>query len=242
MLGGLVGFSLYSLNLPLFLIPFLSAVGVAAVGFAVERVAIYPAKQASATSLIIITIALSIILRSAAALLWGPRSFRIPEFFTGSYFRVLTFAVAPGYLLLMIVCVVTVGVIGLFLRKTKLGRCIRACSMDPLGAQIVGVSPGKMRMLSFLIAAGIGGMVGVLIAPIFYINSDIGLNFGIKGFCAAVMGGMGSIPGAIAGALIVGVSEAIGASLASSYKDIIAPLLMIIVLYIKPRGILGGRE
>jgi len=242
MLGGLVGFSLYSFHIPLFLIPFLSAVFVATVGVALERVAIYPAKGASATSLIIITIALSIILRSTAALLWGPHTFRIPGFFAPFTSKILTLGVSPNYLLLIVVCAITICVIGLFLRKTKLGRCIRACSMDPIGAKIVGVSPEKMRMLSFFISAGIGGMVGVLIAPVFYASSDIGLNLGIKGFCAAVLGGMGSIPGAIVGALIIGLLEAVGASLASSYKDIIAPLLMIFVLYLKPRGIVGGRD
>lgn len=241
MLGGLMGFSLYSLHLPLPLIPFVSAVTIAVVGVALERIAIRPAKQASVTSLIIITVALSIILRSTAALVWGPHTFRIPAFFTPATSGISAFVVAPDYLLLMVVCLVTVGVISLFLRKTKLGRCIRACSMDPVGARIVGVSPEKMRMLSFFISAGVGGMVGVLIAPVFYASSDIGLGLGIKGFCAAVLGGMGSIPGAIAGALIIGLSEAIGVSLASSYKDVIAPLIMILVLYIRPQGILGGR-
>ncbi|MCD6406526.1 branched-chain amino acid ABC transporter permease, partial [Candidatus Aerophobetes bacterium] len=117
-----------------------------------------------------------------------------------------------------------------------------ACSMDPTGARIVGISPEKMRMLSFSISAGLGGMVGVLIAPVFYANSDLGLNLGIKGFCAAVLGGMGNIPGAIVGGFIIGISEAMGASFASSYKDIIAPVLMLFVLYLKPRGILGGRS
>lgn len=237
MLGGLIGFSLYSIHLPLFIIPLISAGAVALVGVAVERIAIYPARKASPTSLIIITIAVSMILRSTAALVWGPYTFRIPGFSTFSLF-----SLPADYFLIIVVCIVSISTIGLFLKKTRLGRSIRACSMDATGARIVGVSPERMRMFSFFISAGLGGMIGVLIAPVFYASSDIGLNLGIKGFCAAVLGGMGSIPGAIAGGIIIGLSEAVGASVASSYKDIIAPLLMLFVLYIKPRGLIGGRD
>jgi len=242
MLGGLIGFSLYSTHLPLFLIPFLSAAVVASVGIVLERVAISPAKRASPTSLIIITIALSVILRSTAALVWGPHTFRIPSFFAHlpAGTQILFFDL--DYILIVGSCFVSIIILGLFLKRTRLGRALRACSMDPTGARIVGISPEKMRMLSFSISAGLGGMVGVLIAPVFYANSDLGLNLGIKGFCAAVLGGMGNIPGAIVGGFIIGISEAAGASFASSYKDIIAPVLMLFVLYLKPRGILGGRS
>jgi len=242
MLGGLVGFSLYSLHLPVPLVPFLSAVVVAFTGIATERVAICPARRASPTSLIIITIALSIILRSSAALIWGPYSFRIPGFSTAFPFKAVSGVVDPDYLLIIVVCFVSISLIGLFLKKTRLGRSIRACSMDAIGARIMGVSPEKMRALSFFISAGLGGLVGVLIAPVFYASSDLGLNLGIKGFCAAVLGGMGSIPGAVAGGIIIGLSEAVGASFASSYRDIIAPVLMLVVLYVKPKGIVGGRD
>ena len=241
-LGGLIGFTLYSLSVPLLAIPFFSALGVGLVGIAVDRLAISPAKRAPSTSLIIITIALSIILKSIAALVWGPNSFRLPSFFRKESISIFSIIVDPQYLLIMVVCMVSIGVLSLFLRKTKLGRSIRACSMDPVGARIVGVSPEKMRLISFCISAGLSGMMGTLIAPIFYISSEGGLNLGIKGFCAAVLGGMGSIPGAIAGGTIIGLSEAGGAYLFSSYKDIVAPLLMILVLYIRPQGILGGRS
>jgi branched-chain amino acid transport system permease protein len=243
-LGGLIGFTLYSLSVPLLVIPVFSALGVGLVGIAVDRLAISPAtaKKASSTSLIIITIALSILLKSVAALVWGPNSFRLPSFFRKESVSIFNIIIDPQYLLIMVVCMASVGGLTLFLRRTKLGRSIRACSMDPIGARIIGVSPEKMRLVSFCISGGLSGMIGTLIAPIFYISSEGGLNLGIKGFCAAVLGGMGSIPGAIAGGTIIGLSEATGAYLFSSYKDIIAPILMILVLYIKPRGILGGRS
>jgi len=240
--GGLIGFTLYSLNVPLLAISFFSALGAGMIGIAADRLAISPAKKASSTSLIIITIASSIILKSTAALVWGPNSYRLPSFFKKESISIFNIIVDPQYLLIMVVCMVSIGALTLFLKKTKLGRSIRACSMDPIGARLIGVSPEKIRLISFCISAGLSGMLGTLIAPIFYINPGGGLNLCIKGFCAAVLGGMGSIPGAIVGGTIIGLSETGGAYLFSSYKDIVAPLLMILVLYIKPQGILGGRS
>jgi len=228
--------------MPLIVIPPLSALLVGVVGITMERVAISPAGGASPTSLIIITIAISIVLKSAAALIWGPSSFRIPGFFSSSLIGLSGIIIDPQYLLIMGVCAGSIIILTLFLKKTKLGRSLRACSMDPIGVRIVGVSPEKMRMLSFIISGGLAGLIGALIAPVFYASSECGLNLGLKGFCAAVLGGMGSIPGAIAGGLIIGLAEAFGASVASSYKDVIAPVLMIIILYIRPRGIVGGRS
>jgi len=241
MLGGLIGYSLFSLKVPLFLIPPLAAASVALVGMLVERVAIFPAQNASPVSLIIITIAISIILKSAAALAWGPSHFRFPGFFETASFNASGLLIDPQYLLIMAVCAASIFTLNLFLKKTKLGRSLRACSMDIVGARIVGISPGKMRLLSFLISGAMAGLIGALIAPIFYASSDSGLVLGLKGFCASVLGGMGSIPGAIAGGLIIGIAEAFGAQFLSSYKDVIAPLLMILVLYVRPKGILGGR-
>lgn len=242
MLGGLIGYTLYSLRIPLGLIPLFSALLVGVVGVAMDKLAISPARGASATSLIIITIAISIILKSLAALIWGPSSFRIPGFFGSNFITLYGMLVDPQYLLIMGVCAGSIVTLNFFLKSTKLGRSLRACSMDPVGVRIVGVSPEKMRMLSFVISGGLAGLIGALIAPVFYASSEGGLNLGLKGFCAAVLGGMGSMPGAIAGGLIIGLSEAFGASVASSYKDVIAPILMLIVLYIRPRGILGGRS
>jgi branched-chain amino acid transport system permease protein len=242
MLGGLMGFSLYSLGIPILAVPVIAALGVALVGIIMDRVAISPASGASPTSLIIITIALSIVLKSMAALIWGPYSFRIPDFFPNAVISISAISIDPQYLLVIVVCGISIVTLALFLKKTRLGRSIRACSMDPVGATLVGVSPQRMRMLSFCISGGLGGMIGTLITPILYASSDCGLSLGLKGFCAAVLGGMGSIPGAVTGGIIIGLAEAMGASVASSYKDVIAPLLMIIILYMRPQGILGGRS
>lgn len=241
MLGGLLGFTLYSLGIPIWAVPVIAALGVAGVGIILDGVAIRPASGASPTSLIIITIAISIVLKSTAALIWGPDSFRIPDFFPNAVIGSSAIRIDPQYLLVMVVCGLSILTLSLFLKKTRLGRSIRACSMDPIGATLVGVSPHRMRMLSFCISGGLGGMIGTLITPIFYARFDCGLSLGLKGFSAAVLGGIGSIPGAVAGGIIIGLAEAMGASVASSYKDIIAPILMILVLYVRPQGILGGR-
>ncbi|MCD6231005.1 branched-chain amino acid ABC transporter permease [Candidatus Aerophobetes bacterium] len=241
-LGGLIGVALYSIKIPLLFIPLLSALVVGIVGITLERIAISPAKKASPTALIIITIALSIILKSTANLIWGSRSYKLPSFFRKDFINLTNITMDPQYLLIMGICAISIIILTLFLRRTRWGRSLRACSMDPIGARIVGVSPEKMRSISFCISAGLSGMIGTLIAPIFFINSDYGLNLGLKGFCAAILGGMGNIPGAIAGGFIIGLSETMGAFLFSTYKDIVAPLLMIIVLYMRPRGIMGGRD
>ena len=242
MLGGLVAVSLYGAGIPLIVIPALAAVGVALIGAGVERVAIRPARTASTSSIIIITIAVSMVLRSGAALIWGPHDARIPGFFGDRTVHWGAMMWEPQYLVLLAVCGISVLGLRLFLRRTRWGRAIRACSMDPVGARLVGITPGRMRLVSFIISAGLGGMVGALVAPIFHASADSGLGLGIKGFSAAVLGGMGSVPGALAGALIIGLSEAASASVISAYKDVIAPVLMIMILYLQPEGILGGRR
>ena len=128
----------------------------------------------------------------------------------------------------------------LFFKLTKTGTAMRATAQSQTAARLMGVSVTYIFSLTWAISAAIGGVAGVLIAPINYVQVQMGIGILIKAFAAAVVGGFGSLPGAVLGGLLVGVVESLGAGYVSgTYKDIYAFILLIVVLMVKPSGILG---
>lgn len=119
---------------------------------------------------------------------------------------------------------------------------MRAVSYNQLAAQLLGIGLKRTMLLAFLISAALGGIGGVVLAPITYTNFDIGTTMALKGFTAATLGGLGSVGGALAGGLVLGVAEALAAGYVSSaYKDAVAFLVLIAVLFVRPQGIFGAR-
>ena len=128
-----------------------------------------------------------------------------------------------------------------FFRRTRLGKAMLATSHNRLAAQLVGIDVDRVLFASFGLAAGLGAVAGVLIAPIAFTAYDAGIMLGLKGFAAAILGGLGSFPGAIAGGLTLGLLESIGAGYVSSaYKDAIAFVIILGVLFVRPDGLLGA--
>ena len=128
-------------------------------------------------------------------------------------------------------------------RRTWLGRAMRASSENPRAALLMGISPKNMSTVAFAMAGAMGGLAGALIAPIASANYDSGLFFGLKGFSAAVLGGLGSPVGAVLGGLLLGLIESFTAGyLSSSYKDALALTLLILMLLLRPSGLLGSKE
>ena len=128
-----------------------------------------------------------------------------------------------------------------FFRRTVLGKAMLATSYNPLAAQLVGIDIKKVLFASFGLAAGLGALAGVLIAPITFTSHEVGIMLGLKGFAAAILGGLGSFPGAIVGGLVLGLLESLGAGYVSSaYKDVLAFVLILVVLFFRPDGILGA--
>jgi len=244
MLGGLlmVFFTLV-LKLPM-AIGFLATVLVVTViGALFERLAIHPLKNASLITLIIITLAGSILFRGIAMFLWGKDPYVLPSFGSEQPIQLWGAAIQPQILWVLGITVFVVLGITFFFKRTLVGKAMTACAFNPLAARLVGINVRKMVLISFGVSAALGAVAGVIITPITLMEYDRGPLLALKGFSAAVLGGLGSPPGAIAAGFLIGLLESLGAGLISSgYKDAIALFVLLLVLWIKPTGLFGSRE
>jgi len=244
MLGGLlmVFFTLV-LKLPM-AIGFLATVlAVTAIGALFERLAIHPLKNASLITLIIITLAGSILFRGIAMFLWGKDPYVLPSFGSEQPIQLWGAAIQPQILWVLGITVFVVLGITFFFKRTLVGKAMTACAFNPLAARLVGINVRKMVLISFGVSAALGAVAGVIITPITLMEYDRGPLLALKGFSAAVLGGLGSPPGAIAAGFLIGLLESLGAGLISSgYKDAIALFVLLLVLWIKPSGLFGSRE
>jgi len=138
---------------------------------------------------------------------------------------------------------VVVIILAGFFNFTMLGKAMRACAVNPTAASLVGISVKKMVLLSFALSAALGATAGIIITPIALMEYDRGAILALKGFAAAVLGGLGNGVGAVVAGLLIGILESLGAGLISSgYKDAIALLVLLLVLFVKPSGIFGVSE
>ncbi|MBW1981607.1 MAG: branched-chain amino acid ABC transporter permease [Deltaproteobacteria bacterium] len=244
MLGAMVMITLSGVNgLPVWLCFILAVSVVTLVGMVLERLAIRPVKSASAISLIIITVGASIFLRGVAMMLWGKDSLGLQPFTGERPIRIAGAALTPQSLWVLGITVLVMVALQFFYKKTITGKAMRACSFSKRGACLVGIGVNRMVLLSFGLSAAMGAAGGIVIAPITMCGYDMGTMLGLKGFCAAVLGGLGSSPGSIAGGFLLGILEAMGAGLISSgFKDAIAFAILLIMLFIRPSGLLGQGE
>jgi branched-chain amino acid transport system permease protein len=242
MIGGMATASFIDTGLPLPLSVVL-AVGLAAcVGLALEKLAVEPARGASVVTLIIITIGASILLRGLAGLVWDKKIHAVPAFSGEAPIAIAGATLLPQSLWVLGATVAAVAALWWFFNRTLTGKAILALSHNRLAAQLVGVSVRRVLAVSFGLSAALGALAGILIAPITFTSWDVGIMLGLKGFAAAILGGLGSGPGAIAGGLALGLLEALGAGyLSSAYKDVIAFAIMLAVLVLMPGGLAGRR-
>ncbi|WP_129125448.1 branched-chain amino acid ABC transporter permease [Geomonas oryzae] len=244
MLGGVLTiFSLNVLQLPL-AAAIVAAVAVTTViGILFERLAIRPLKNATPLALIIITIGASILIRGVVMLLWGKDTQALPAFSGTDPITVAGATLLPQHLWIFGVTVMVIVGCRLFFNHTISGKAMRACSFNRRAANLVGISVGRMVLFSFVISAAVGSLAGVIIAPLTMTSYDVGVMLGLKGFCAAIMGGMGSGLGTVLGGLILGTLESLGAGLVSSgYKDAIAFFILLLILFIRPQGLFKKGE
>ena len=243
MIGGMSAVSLLAAGAPMALaLP--GAVGIAAlVGLAVEKLAVERVRRADVVTLIIITIGASIFLRGAAQLVWDKSVHRLPPLTGERPIALFGATIVPQSLWVIGVTVAIVAALTFFFHRTRAGKAMRAASHNRLAAELVGIDVRRVLFASFGLAAALGAVGGVLIAPIAFTAYDAGIMLGLKGFAAAMLGGLGSFPGAIAGGLTLGVLESAGAGYVSSaYKDAIAFVILLAVLLLRPDGLLGARR
>lgn len=244
MLGGLFAvFFLETLRFPIIAAFFAAVITVGAVGFAMERFVIQRARNASVLSLIIITIAVSILLKGGAMLWWGKDPYALPAFTAGAPIMLGGAAIQLQALWVLAVGALVVILLSLFFQRSLYGKAMLACADNPSAARMVGIRVRQMVLLSFVLSAAIGAAAGVAITPISLMEYDRGALLGLKGFGAAVLGGLGSFYGALVAGLTLGLVESFCAGyLSSGYKDAVALILLLLVLFFKPEGLFGSAE
>jgi branched-chain amino acid transport system permease protein len=241
MLGGLVAVTL-ALYVPLPVAVVGAVAIVALVGCLLELTLFRRLQRHSVLHLIIITIGLSIVIQEAALHIWDEKVRSLP-YFTGnevSSVRFLGAAISPQ--VLWVLGTVALVVLGLhfFLHYTLQGRAMRACSSNPEAAMLAGINIPNMRTLAFGLSAALGALAGCVISPMTMTHYEMGGPLAIKGFAAAILGGLGNPMAAVAGGLLVGVLEAVSVScLPAVYNDVAAFAILLLVLFVRPHGLFG---
>ncbi len=242
MLGAMTAIALLAAGLPLPLAAGVATLLTVLVGLLLERFAIEPALGAPVVTTIIITIGAAIFLRGVAMLLWGKDFHSLPAFSGTTPIQLGGATLLPQSLWVLGLTVLLVTLVRAFLNRTLLGKALLACSFNRAAAQLVGINVRVMLRLAYGLSAGLGALAGILIAPITFSSYEAGVMLGLKGFSAAIVGGIGNPMGAVVGGLLLGVLESLGAGLLSSgYKDAIAFLFVLMVLFFEPTGLFGHK-
>jgi branched-chain amino acid transport system permease protein len=241
MLGGFVVVWLTTdVALPWYAVLLLAAAAMAALGVALERFAFRPLKGKPFVTVFISTIGFGIVLRNVALLLWGPSPRSLPALFTPDVLRVGGAVISTQHLFIVGVTLALLLALQAFFVHTRTGVFMRAAAQDEETARLLGVRTGRTMVLTFVLSSLLAGLAGFLLAPVFFVYPDVGHLLILKLFIAVVIGGFGSIPGAILGGLFLGLVEVLAAAYVSSlYKDVIAFAVLMVFLFLKPDGLLG---
>jgi branched-chain amino acid transport system permease protein len=240
MLGGMVTVFAHAAGVPLPLAAMIALVVTVIVGLALYWLAIAPARGASAVSLIIITIGASILMRGVTSIVFDKNFHSLPPFAGGDPWIVGGAAILPQSIIVLIGAGMIVVALWVFVTRTLTGKAILATAANRLAARLVGINTNAVVALSFAVSATIGAVGGILATPITLTSYDAGTLLALKGIAAAMLGGMGHPLGAVVGGLAVGLLEAFGAGyISSSYKDAIAFIVILLVLFAMPQGLFG---
>lgn len=254
MLGALITVTLYrrtplfnrvivaNVNWPLPLAALVAVLLTTIIGIIFYLAAIRPARGASVISLIIITIGASITLRGLGLIVWWTDPYPLPAFTKGDPLDIGGAILTWQNLWVMGTTLLIVVGLYLFFERTLIGKALRACAINRDAAQMMGISADRMALFSFALGAAVSGIAGIVITPSTFMAYDSGTLLSVKGFVAAIMGGLGSAPLAVIGGLTLGVVEAFGAGMLSSgYKDVFAILTMFLILLLRVGGLFGWR-
>jgi branched-chain amino acid transport system permease protein len=240
MLGGMTTVFVAHAGVPLPLAALIAIVATTAIGLALHRFAIEPARGATSVALIMITIGASIFLRGTAQIVFDRRFHSLPPVLGADPIQFGGAAILPQSLVVLATAAAIVVVLWLFIERTIFGKAVIATAANRLAARLVGVDTRRIVAFSFAVSAAMGAIAGVLITPITLTSYDAGTLLALKGFAAAMLGGIGSAPGAVVGGLLIGMFEALAAGyLSSNYKDAVAFLIILIVLVAIPQGLFG---
>jgi branched-chain amino acid transport system permease protein len=244
MLGGMLTYFFLSVaKLSLFASMALAVIISTAVGILFERLAIRPVKKPTPLNLVIITIGGSIFIRGVAMLVWGKDTHAIPMFSGAEPLFLWGATILPQHIWIFAITLLIIIINKLYFSYSIGGKAMRACSYNRNAASLVGIDVRRMVLFAFAISSAMGSVAGMIAAPLTMTSYDVGIMLGLKGFCAAIIGGMSTGIGTVLGGLILGVLESLGAGLLSSgYKDAIAFIILLLILFIRPQGIFKKAE
>ncbi|MBK8007467.1 MAG: branched-chain amino acid ABC transporter permease [Rhizobiales bacterium] len=241
MLGAMTTVFVAAAGVPVVAAGILGILAAACAGLLLYRAAISFAKNSSVLGLIVLTIGAAIFLKGVAQIVFDKRFHSLPAWFGTEPIKVLDATIQPQSFVVLAGAAVIVFALVVFTKKTLIGKGILAISQNQLAATLVGINVTTIVTLAFVISAAIGGTAGILATPITLTSYDAGTLLSLKGFAAAMLGGMGSPMGAVIGGLVLGLVEAFGGGLISSaYKDAFAFLAILVVLALRPQGLVGS--
>lgn len=242
MYGGMITVFAYADGMPLWFAAGGAVAITCLIGIALHRFAIAPARGASVVALIIITIGASIVLRGIAQIVFDKQIHRFPAFTGEDPILIGGATLLPQSLWVLGGAAAIFAGLYLFMTRTMSGKALLATANNRLAAQLVGINTQMVMLSSFALSAAIGAVAGVLITPITLTSAGIGVGFALKGFAAAVLGGMGNPAGALIGGLLLGLIEALTAGyISSSYKDASAFIVILLVLFFMPGGLFAAK-
>ncbi len=246
MVGGFVGLSFMSLlGLPFWIAFVLAIMAMAALGMATERIVLRPLLGQPAFTVVMVTIGLGYLARGLVTMIpyWGTETHTLPVPYKDEVIWLggegTGLVISVEHLVIIIVTVLLVTSLYAFFRFTRLGIAMQATSQNQLAAFYMGIPVRRINMMIWGLSAAICGAAGLLLAPITFVHANMGF-VGLKAFPAAVVGGFGSIPGALVGGLIIGIVESLaGFYLPEGIKDIAAYIVVLLMLLLKPNGLFG---
>ncbi len=226
--------------MPYWIAVIVSAASIGVLSWVFQRVLFYPLKDRSYLHFVIVTIGFSILARNLAIIIWGPNPLKALPMTSVDVVTLGSVAMSPENLAIIAFTAIVLGLQYVLFFHTDLGRRLRATAQNSQMAQYMGIRPRRMIGITFIMSGAIAGFAGVLLAPIFLVDSDMGGAVLLKSFIAVVIGGFGSIPGVVIGGIGIGLIEILAAVYVSSvYKDAICIAILILFLIAFPRGILG---
>jgi len=241
MIGAYIASTFYlTAKLP-FALAMLTAVAVTgAIGIVVERV-LRPLENKDFDLMLIGTIGFGIVLEALAIRIWGATGRAVRSPVPAPPLDLLGVRIRTYDLLVLGIATVATGLLILFLQRTKRGAAMQAVAMDHEAATAVGIHVGRSNAIAFMLGAALAALAGGLVGPLLYVSPSMGGTLGIKGFAAAVLGGFGSIPGAIVGGLAIGVLDSFAAGHFQGYSELVTFLVFTVLIMIRPLGIFGER-
>lgn len=241
--GGFIGVTMvHGLGLPLWPALALTVLICTAIGYVFQLVVFTPLEGKHFLTTVTATIGIAVSMQALATLIWGPYPLTLPTFFGAGVVDFGGIAIFPHNMLIIASAIVLIGGMQFVLSGTDIGLRLQATAQDPIAARLMGIPIRRMRTIAYCLSAALAGLAGFLVAPLFVVTTTMGFGLMLKGLAATIVGGWGSLKGAVLGGLIIGIAEALSAAyLSSEYKDVISFLIIIAVLLWRPRGLFPER-